>query len=138
MEAMMVAMDSAQSKLDRARELRAFDDTKAGVKGLVDAVVENVPQIFVLPHDDNMTKNGTGDTAKANFTVPVIDLQGVDQNDSTLHQEIVDRIRHASETWGFFQVVNHGIPVGVLEEMLRGVRRFNETRRGGEEAILHA
>ncbi|KAL0388404.1 UNVERIFIED_CONTAM: 1-aminocyclopropane-1-carboxylate oxidase1 [Sesamum radiatum] len=123
MEAMTGAMDSAASKLDRARELRAFDDTKAGVKGLVDAGVENVPQIFVLPHDN--TKNVTGGTAKVNFTVPVIDLQGV-ENDSTLHQEIVDRIRHASETWGFFQVVNHGIPVGVLEEMLRGVRRFNE------------
>ncbi|KAL0376756.1 UNVERIFIED_CONTAM: 1-aminocyclopropane-1-carboxylate oxidase1 [Sesamum calycinum] len=123
MEAMTGAMDSAASKLDRARELRAFDDTKAGVKGLVDAGVENVPQIFVLPHDN--TKNVTGGTAKVNFTVPVIDLQGV-ENDSTLHQEIVDRIRHASEMWGFFQVVNHGIPVGVLEEMLRGVRRFNE------------
>ncbi|XP_011091183.1 1-aminocyclopropane-1-carboxylate oxidase homolog 1 [Sesamum indicum] len=123
MEAMTGAVDSAASKLDRARELRAFDDTKAGVKGLVDAGVENVPQIFLLPR--NNTKSGTGDTAKVNFTIPVIDLQGV-EIDSTLRQEIVHRIRHASETWGFFQVVNHGIPVGVLEEMLRGVRRFNE------------
>ena len=31
---------------DRRRELQAFDDTKAGVKGLVDAGVTALPPIF--------------------------------------------------------------------------------------------
>ncbi|KAK1379859.1 hypothetical protein POM88_026603 [Heracleum sosnowskyi] len=31
---------------DRQRQLEAFDDTKAGLKGLVDAGVEKIPDIF--------------------------------------------------------------------------------------------
>ncbi|KAM3326711.1 hypothetical protein P3S67_001837 [Capsicum chacoense] len=34
---------------DKTRELKAFDDTKAGVKGLVDAGIAQVPQIFIHP-----------------------------------------------------------------------------------------
>ncbi|KAI3469730.1 hypothetical protein Pfo_026393 [Paulownia fortunei] len=122
MEAITETIEFVTSKFDRARELKAFDDTKAGVKGLVDAGVEKIPQIFVLPED---IANETGDTDRVNFNIPVIDLEGIGK-DSRLHQEIVEKIRHASETWGFFQVVNHGIPASVLEEMLCGVRRFNE------------
>ncbi|KAK7814159.1 1-aminocyclopropane-1-carboxylate oxidase like protein 3 [Quercus suber] len=104
---------------DRARELRAFDDTKAGVKGLVDAGVTEIPRIFYHP-PDNFDKNSatTGDTQ---FSIPVIDLEGIDK-DVIKRKEIVERVGEASKTWGFFQVVNHGIPVSVLEEMKEGVR----------------
>lgn len=115
-------MEVVSSQFDRARELKAFDDTKAGVKGLLDVGVEKIPQIFVLPQD---SINGTCKTEMPNFSIPVIDLGGVG-DDTRLHKEIVENIRCASEKWGFFQVVNHGIPVSIMEEMLRGVRRFNE------------
>lgn len=111
-------------KFDRARELKAFDDTKAGVKGLVDEGLKKIPQIFVLPQEQNIKE--TCNTDKPNFSVPTIDLEGVDEDDSKLHQETVEKIRQASEKWGFFQVINHGIPVSILDEMLRGVKRFNE------------
>jgi hypothetical protein len=34
---------------DRFQELKAFDDSKAGVKGLVDASIAKLPRIFVRP-----------------------------------------------------------------------------------------
>ncbi|KAK9107588.1 hypothetical protein Syun_023599 [Stephania yunnanensis] len=34
---------------ERREELKAFDDTKAGVKGLVDAGVTKIPRIFINP-----------------------------------------------------------------------------------------
>ncbi|KAK9127560.1 hypothetical protein Syun_016357 [Stephania yunnanensis] len=47
---------------ERREEIKAFDDTKAGVKGLVDAVVTKIPRIFINPpgygdhHDYNENK----------------------------------------------------------------------------------
>ncbi|KAK6161348.1 hypothetical protein DH2020_004729 [Rehmannia glutinosa] len=109
---------------DRKSELKAFDDTKAGVKGLVDAGVTRIPRIFIHPPQnlENITKKSNIDQ----FKFPVIDLAGIDNNDPVKHKDIVDKILDASEKWGFFQVVNHGIPISILEEMLNGVRRFHE------------
>ncbi|WMV44872.1 hypothetical protein MTR67_038259 [Solanum verrucosum] len=53
------------------------------------------------------------------------DLEGIDE-DPIKHKEIVDEVRDASETWGFFQVVKNGIPTSVWEEMLQGTREFFE------------
>ncbi|XP_034686953.1 1-aminocyclopropane-1-carboxylate oxidase homolog 1-like [Vitis riparia] len=104
---------------DRASELKAFDESKAGVKGLVDAGVSQVPRIFIQPLEKSRANVNT------QFKFPVIDLQGMD-TDRVQRKQIVDKVREASETWGFFNVLNHGIPVTVLEEMMNGVRRFYE------------
>ena len=110
---------------DRASELKAFDDTKAGVKGLVDAGVTEIPRIFYHPPENLDNTSATAATGDTQFSIPVIDLQGIDK-DVIKRREIVERVREAAEIWGFFQVVNHGIHVSVLEEMKEGVRRFHE------------
>ncbi|XP_055813676.1 1-aminocyclopropane-1-carboxylate oxidase homolog [Solanum dulcamara] len=108
-----------QKSYDKMSELKAFDDTKAGVKGLYDSGITKVPQIFILP------PKYRAKTCKTQFTFPVIDLQGIDE-DPIKHKEIVDKVRDASKTWGFFQVVNHGIPISVLDKTLQGARQFFE------------
>ncbi|XP_068645431.1 1-aminocyclopropane-1-carboxylate oxidase homolog 1-like [Aristolochia californica] len=112
-----------ESSHDRAKDLKAFDESMTGVKGLVDAGVKKIPWFFVRPADELLEisppNSGTLDE------IPVIDLQGV-INIGANRDEIIDQIRRASERWGFFQVVNHGIPVSLLEEMIEGIRRFFE------------
>ncbi|XP_048332878.2 1-aminocyclopropane-1-carboxylate oxidase homolog 1-like [Ziziphus jujuba] len=113
---------------DRASDVKAFDETKAGVKGLVDAGVTEIPRIFHHPHNNEeqqFYESSVHEGGDTQFSIPVIDLRGV-SDDSFRRKEIVERVREASETWGFFQFVNHGIPTNVMEEMREGVRRFYE------------
>ncbi|KAE8667981.1 hypothetical protein F3Y22_tig00112350pilonHSYRG00024 [Hibiscus syriacus] len=107
---------------NRTKELKEFDDTKAGVKGLVDAGILNIPKIFVRP-DEELAADELN-TSQKNIEVPIIDL--TDIGDENRHKDIVNEVRVASEEWGFFQVINHGIPLSVLDEMIEGIRLFNE------------
>lgn len=107
---------------DRRKELKAFDDSKAGVKGLVDAGLTRIPCIFIHERSKIHDKPCSG---TSRFDVPIVDLAGLAGSPSA-REEVIRRVRRASEKWGFFQVVNHGVPEEVMEEMIEGVRRFNE------------
>lgn len=113
----------AERNSERMKELRAFDSTKLGVKGLVDAGFVNIPKIFVRPAEE-LEEETLHHPKSHNVGIPVIDLDGLVADDC--REKIVDEIRIASETWGFFQVVNHGIPLGVLDNMLAGIQKFHE------------
>ncbi|XP_057423089.1 1-aminocyclopropane-1-carboxylate oxidase homolog [Lotus japonicus] len=117
---------SAQDEFDSEweQQLKAFDDTKAGVKGLVDAGISTIPQIFIAP-PTNGSKTSYPISTHSHFQIPMIDLENL-QQDGAEQKDIVDKVRAASETCGFFQVVNHGIPKEILHEMIEGVRRFHE------------
>ncbi|KAL4590381.1 hypothetical protein LXL04_003310 [Taraxacum kok-saghyz] len=108
-------------KYDRTDALKLFDETKAGVKGLVDAGVTRIPRIFIRPHDELVEEL---DCSKVNLQIPVIDLTGSEIGDR--RKEIVEQIRQASETWGFFQVINHEIPETLLDETIDCIRMFHE------------
>lgn len=114
----LTPLSKADENFHRPTELKAFDDTKAGVKGLVDAKVNEIPRIFYHPPEDVHS-------AQTHIHIPLIDLEGVG-NDSLKRKHIIEQIRDASEELGFFQLINHGIPTSVLEEMRDSVRRFHE------------
>ncbi|KAF7144809.1 hypothetical protein RHSIM_Rhsim04G0185500 [Rhododendron simsii] len=113
--------ESTGDHFDRAKVVQAFDDSKAGVKGLIDAGVVKVPTIFIRPQDE---LSEDLKSPPVEMQVPVIDLGNIGERYS--RERIVTEVRCASEEWGFFQVVNHGIPLNVLEEMIDGIRMFHE------------
>ncbi|KAM6544577.1 hypothetical protein CsatB_025313 [Cannabis sativa] len=123
------------SKNDRLSELKAFDETKAGVKGLVDAGITKIPHIF--HHNDHHViekKNSLSSSSSSpvsTTTIPIIDLKGA--NYTKTRETIVKEIGEAAETCGFFQIINHGIPEIVMEEMINGVCRFYEQDDDDEE-----
>ena len=106
----------------RPTDLKAFDDTKAGVKGLVDAGITEIPRIFYRPPENYDSHNISAETQ---VQIPVIDLDQINKS-SLKRKYTIDRVREASEKLGFFQLINHGIPENVLEEMKDAVRRFHE------------
>ncbi|KAJ6980434.1 1-aminocyclopropane-1-carboxylate oxidase [Populus alba x Populus x berolinensis] len=120
----MVITSSAEvqeSNHDKQSQLKAFDDTRAGVKGLIDNGITKIPNIFV--HDKR--SDVSSDISDQHAAVPLIDFEGIDE-DRSQRAKVVEGVRDACSEWGFFQVVNHGIPVSVLEEMIRGAARFHE------------
>lgn len=92
-----------EPEYDRLSELKAFDEPKTGVKGLVDAGIGKVPRIFIHEPESFDRKYGRG---SPDLMVPVVDLEGV-ADDLVRRKLIVDQVRNASEEWGFFQVGIH-------------------------------
>ncbi|KAM7462961.1 hypothetical protein LguiA_031082 [Lonicera macranthoides] len=106
---------------DRKTQLKSFDDSKAGVKGLVDSGTTKLPSIF-LHNQLNIQENST--QTHHQLTIPTIDLKGLEE-DEAVRSRIVEKVKEASENWGFFQIVNHGISQRVMDEVIDGTFGYN-------------
>ncbi|OAY30199.1 scopoletin 8-hydroxylase [Manihot esculenta] len=87
-----------------------------GVKGLVDTGLSEVPQQYVQPPQERIDKLN----AILNQNPP-IDLSKLDGPD---HDKVVEEIAGAAQNLGFFQVVNHGVPVELLESLKSAAHKF--------------
>lgn len=79
---------------DRLSELKAFDDSKAGVKGLVDAGVTTIPAIF----RGHLLSSSSSSSSTSLSIIPVIDLSAAD---AVAREEVVAQVKAAAETVGF-------------------------------------
>uniref|UniRef100_A0A0D3C378 Non-haem dioxygenase N-terminal domain-containing protein n=1 Tax=Brassica oleracea var. oleracea TaxID=109376 RepID=A0A0D3C378_BRAOL len=108
---------------DRDSEVKAFDEMKIGVKGLVDAGITHIPRIF--HHSPHVTvANPT--IPSSTVVIPTIDLGGGMFESPVTRENVVAEVRDAVEKFGFFQVIKHGIPLDVMEKMKEGTRGFHE------------
>ncbi|KAK7393420.1 hypothetical protein VNO78_21976 [Psophocarpus tetragonolobus] len=107
---------------DREKEVRKFDESKAGVKGLLDSGIVRLPRFMIHPPEARPSSYALNITSS--LRIPLIDFTSYDE--SFGRSKIVKEIREASETWGFFQVVNHSVPVSVMDNMLRVIREFHD------------
>ncbi|XAR61122.1 Deacetoxyvindoline 4-hydroxylase [Bertholletia excelsa] len=112
----MVASAAAESVKSWETEVTEFEGSKAGVKGLVDSGITKVPRIFV--HKPETAPTGI-------LELPEIDFTGAESG-GPRRREVVEEIRVAASTWGFFRIVNHGVPGETLDAMLAATRRFHE------------
>ncbi|XP_062114902.1 scopoletin 8-hydroxylase [Humulus lupulus] len=92
-----------------------------GVKGLVDLGVSRVPERYVQPPKERIEKTNN-DTSSPHRVAP-IDLSKLDGPD---REETAEEIIRAAESVGFFQVVNHGVPLELLESLKNAAFRFFE------------
>lgn len=114
---------SSKGEYDWAKAVKEFDEAKSGVKGLVDAGVTTLPRLFVHPPELLQSNPGL-DTAP--LELPTIDFEGLHGGGAARRREVVEAISKAAEEWGFFRIVNHGVPLEKMDAMLEAVRRFHE------------
>lgn len=88
-----------------------------GVKGLLAKGVETVPRECVQPLEERIDRTKQVSDEES---IPVIDFADLDD------AEAAEAIQEAARTWGFFQVINHGIPIHVLDNVIEAAHIFFE------------
>ncbi|KAL5060260.1 hypothetical protein RYX36_031864 [Vicia faba] len=108
------------SGYDRAKAVKEFDESKIGVKGLSDSGIKTIPQIFIHPPQ---TLSDLKSSSNKTTSIPLIDLSNVA---SPNHRpNIINQIRQAAKTWGFFQIINHSINLSVLDSTIKAIESFH-------------
>lgn len=131
----MAAKGMDNANYDRFKELKEFDESKIGCKGLADSGITTIPRIFHHPPETlpKFHKYPQNSSSTSLAEIPVIDLSGLDSPDG--RKLAVDQVRHAAATWGFFQIVNHGIPISVMDGTSAAIQAFHE--QSHEEKIKY-
>ncbi|XP_020115126.1 protein DMR6-LIKE OXYGENASE 1 isoform X2 [Ananas comosus] len=118
---MAMDLEAEGEKKEEAAERQYME----GVKQLCESGIKKVPNKYILPASERPRVNGRRDTAAQNLSLklPVIDLSLLHSKD---HASVIQSLEKACEEYGFFQIVNHGIPIEVIRDMVGVVRRFFE------------
>ncbi|KAM7502894.1 hypothetical protein LguiB_001798 [Lonicera macranthoides] len=87
-----------------------------GVKGLSDMGLKALPPQYIQPQSERLEPSSVA----VEESVPVIDM-------SKWHDpNVANSICEAAEKWGFFQIINHGVEIQVLENVKAATHRFFE------------
>ncbi|KAK0594761.1 hypothetical protein LWI29_000304 [Acer saccharum] len=87
-----------------------------GVKGMADLGLSKVPARYIQQQKERIDKKNA-----RMCMLPAIDLLKLEGDE---HDRVVEEITRAAETLGFFQVVNHSVPVKLLEKLKDAVNLF--------------
>lgn len=87
-----------------------------GVRGLSHMGLKTIPKQYVQPQEERLDQN----KIVHEESIPVIDVSNWDD------PKVVASICEAAAKLGFFQIINHGIPLEVLENVKEAAHKFFE------------
>eukprot|EP01018_Ginkgo_biloba_P012088 Gb_21294 [translate_table: standard] len=89
------------------------------VELLVENGISRIPDMYVRPPQERQYLP----TCTSQVQVPLIDLSGLN-SEGIERENVLKQLGSACEEWGFFQIVNHGIPVTLMESMMGVAKDF--------------
>eukprot|EP01018_Ginkgo_biloba_P015724 Gb_01811 [translate_table: standard] len=95
------------------------------VQSLAESGISELPPQYIKPEKDRPATNPAvaqdDEYGSSQLNIPVIDLRGLEdgRRESTMRQ-----ISDACREWGFFQVVNHGVPLSLVQRARDVSREF--------------
>jgi non-haem dioxygenase in morphine synthesis N-terminal len=100
--------------------LQDWPEQVVPVQSLLESGLSTIPQQYIKPPSDRPSFSN----AKHNqHNIPVIDLNGL-MDDVAGCRATIQAISAACQEWGFFQVVNHGVSVELMERVRETWRMF--------------
>ncbi|XP_057838196.2 flavonol synthase/flavanone 3-hydroxylase [Cryptomeria japonica] len=92
------------------------------VQSLAERGIQTVPLQYVRPREEIF--NNINSSHAQDVQIPIIDLHGLDVQPLSI--TTVTEIASAAEKWGFFQIVNHGIPESLIARVQAVGKAFFE------------
>ncbi|KAH6806047.1 2-oxoglutarate and oxygenase superfamily protein [Perilla frutescens var. frutescens] len=125
-----MVMSTAPQSQSRKDELVNENLYQKGVKNMYENGIEHVPRKYVLPAAERPNEKSCIDVE-----LPLIDFaQLLGPNRS----QLLHSLDYACQNYGFFQVVNHGIPEEVMSNMVNVSKRFFEMPLWEREKYMSA
>lgn len=85
-----------------------------GVKGLSEMDIQELPKQYIQPESERPSDMKVVEES----WIPIIDVSNWDD------PKVVKSVCDAAQKWGFFQIINHGVPLDVLENVKRATHAF--------------
>ncbi|KAJ8618315.1 hypothetical protein MRB53_014501 [Persea americana] len=104
---------------DEAELFKFIVNEGNGVKGLADSNIASLPPRYVHPPNERIDPKQVIDASL--YLAKPIDLSGLEGEKKG---EVIDTLCGAAEKLGFFQVVNHGVPLELLERSKKAAHSF--------------
>ncbi|KAM7493151.1 hypothetical protein LguiB_027760 [Lonicera macranthoides] len=79
-----------------------------------------IPQKYLRSEEERAKDNIVDISLNSSSQIPILDLALLFNGD----KGELEKLDKACEEWGFFQIINHGIPAEVLENMKNGAAEF--------------
>ncbi|KAL3327691.1 hypothetical protein AABB24_035389 [Solanum stoloniferum] len=118
-------MSPALAKSSEKLKNEIEDNYHKGVKYLHESGIQKVPKKYIFPISERPNsyniKGNPEVTSKHNLKLPIIDFA---QLYGPNRAQVLDSLSYACENYGFFQLINHGIPEEVIKSMVDVGGRF--------------
>ncbi|MED6209466.1 hypothetical protein PIB30_054940 [Stylosanthes scabra] len=89
------------------------------------SVVECIPPEYVYQNNNSNEDSVILDDEEAqNTTIPTIDFSQLISSNPADRSKAIQELGTACTDWGFFMLINHGVPESLREEVLRASQRF--------------